>query len=250
MLRQAAAVVATLGYVGSALGQMTLVTDDRYNEYFIEITNINGFTSDASERDDASFGSPFASSVGDTLFFSGSNGNADADQDSSITTEVILADLGCSSFADALFFESVYAVGYSQVDVVFSVAAPSPYEFEVTSWSQVSGGQAAAWLEWADGSGAIEVMSGVGSGTGVLAPGEYHLYIGVLSEVFTTDFPPDSESAGVVATFTVTPPGCVSEADVTTTGAAEGEPGFGVPDGEITGADIQFFVNAWFAGCP
>ena len=34
-------------------------------------------------------------------------------------------------------------------------------------------------------------------------------------------------------------------ADVTTTGAAIGDPGYGQPDGEVTGADIQYFVNAW-----
>ena len=38
-----------------------------------------------------------------------------------------------------------------------------------------------------------------------------------------------------------------SEADVTTTGAGIGDPGFGVPDGQITGADLQYFVNGWVA---
>ena len=41
--------------------------------------------------------------------------------------------------------------------------------------------------------------------------------------------------------------GC-GPADVTTTGAAQGDPGFGVPDGAITGADIQHYINAWVAG--
>jgi len=40
--------------------------------------------------------------------------------------------------------------------------------------------------------------------------------------------------------------GCA--ADVTTTGAGSGDPGYGVPDGEVTGTDIQYFVNAWVAG--
>ena len=39
-------------------------------------------------------------------------------------------------------------------------------------------------------------------------------------------------------------------ADLTTTGAGAGDPGYGVPDGAVTGADIQFFVNLWVAGCP
>ena len=34
-------------------------------------------------------------------------------------------------------------------------------------------------------------------------------------------------------------------ADVTTTGAGQGDPGYGVPDGQTTAADIQYFVNAW-----
>jgi len=39
-------------------------------------------------------------------------------------------------------------------------------------------------------------------------------------------------------------------ADLTTTGAAIGEAGYGVPDGAVTAADLQFFVNAWVLGCP
>ena len=41
-----------------------------------------------------------------------------------------------------------------------------------------------------------------------------------------------------------------SEADVTTTGAGQGDPGFGLPDGQITGADINYYVNIWILGCP
>ena len=37
-------------------------------------------------------------------------------------------------------------------------------------------------------------------------------------------------------------------ADLTTQGAGIGDPGFGVPDGIITGADIQYYVNFWVAG--
>ena len=39
-------------------------------------------------------------------------------------------------------------------------------------------------------------------------------------------------------------------ADVTTQGAGPGDAGFGVPDGEVTGADLSWFVNLWVAGCP
>ena len=39
-------------------------------------------------------------------------------------------------------------------------------------------------------------------------------------------------------------------ADVTTTGAGVGDPGYGVPDGSLTAADIQYYVNLWVAGCP
>ena len=41
-----------------------------------------------------------------------------------------------------------------------------------------------------------------------------------------------------------------ADADLTTQNAPIGDPLFGVPDTFITGADLQFFVNAWFAGCP
>jgi hypothetical protein len=43
------------------------------------------------------------------------------------------------------------------------------------------------------------------------------------------------------------PSGC-SPADVTTTGAGAGSPGYGVPDNQITAADLNYFVNAWVAG--
>jgi len=36
-------------------------------------------------------------------------------------------------------------------------------------------------------------------------------------------------------------------ADVTTTGAGVGDPGYGVPDGAVTAADLNYFVNAWVA---
>ena len=39
-------------------------------------------------------------------------------------------------------------------------------------------------------------------------------------------------------------------ADFTTQGAGTGDPGFGVPDGLVTAGDIQFYVNEWIAGCP
>ena len=38
--------------------------------------------------------------------------------------------------------------------------------------------------------------------------------------------------------------------DVTTQGAPAGDPDFGVPDGLVTGADLLYFVNAWLVGCP
>jgi len=38
-------------------------------------------------------------------------------------------------------------------------------------------------------------------------------------------------------------------ADVTTQGAGAGDPGYGVPDGLVSAADIQFFVNSWLTGC-
>ena len=39
-------------------------------------------------------------------------------------------------------------------------------------------------------------------------------------------------------------------ADLTTTGAGSGDPGYGVPDGSVTAADLNYFVNTWVAGCP
>ena len=53
---------------------------------------------------------------------------------------------------------------------------------------------------------------------------------------------PDVNSNGI-------PDECESlcPADVTTQGAGLGDPGFGVPDGLVTGADINFYVNAWVA---
>ena len=44
------------------------------------------------------------------------------------------------------------------------------------------------------------------------------------------------------------PPPCPP--DVTTAGAFEGDPGFGVPDGAVTGADLNYFVNFWVDSGP
>jgi len=37
-------------------------------------------------------------------------------------------------------------------------------------------------------------------------------------------------------------------ADITTQGAGVGDPGYGVPDGQVTAADLNYYVNAWVAG--
>jgi len=39
-------------------------------------------------------------------------------------------------------------------------------------------------------------------------------------------------------------------ADVTTQGAASGDPMYGVPDALVSASDLNYFVNAWVAGCP
>jgi len=39
-------------------------------------------------------------------------------------------------------------------------------------------------------------------------------------------------------------------ADLTTTGTPIGDPNYGVPDGMVTAADIQFYANLYVAGCP
>jgi len=40
------------------------------------------------------------------------------------------------------------------------------------------------------------------------------------------------------------------EADLTTANAPAGDPLCGVPDGAVTAADLLYFVNAWVEGCP
>jgi len=39
-------------------------------------------------------------------------------------------------------------------------------------------------------------------------------------------------------------------ADRTTTETNPGEPGYGVPDGTINGADLSYYVELWINGCP
>jgi len=43
-------------------------------------------------------------------------------------------------------------------------------------------------------------------------------------------------------------PAC--RADVTTQGAPPGDPKYGQPDGLVTAADLNFYVNLWVVGCP
>ena len=49
------------------------------------------------------------------------------------------------------------------------------------------------------------------------------------------------------ATLTAAPAAC-SPADLTTQGAGAGDPGYGEPDGQVTAADLNYFVNAWVSG--
>jgi len=37
---------------------------------------------------------------------------------------------------------------------------------------------------------------------------------------------------------------------MTTQNAPIGDPNYGVPDGIVSAADIQYYVNLWVAGCP
>ena len=39
-------------------------------------------------------------------------------------------------------------------------------------------------------------------------------------------------------------------ADVTSQGAGVGDPGYGIPDGSVTASDLNYFVNRWINGCP
>jgi len=38
--------------------------------------------------------------------------------------------------------------------------------------------------------------------------------------------------------------------DVTSQGAGVGDPGYGIPDGSVTASDLNYFVNRWINGCP
>jgi len=54
------------------------------------------------------------------------------------------------------------------------------------------------------------------------------------------------EGGQLLAMFSPFSAAC-GEADITTQGAPAGDQSNGVPDGIVTGADLQFFINAWFA---
>ncbi len=78
---------------------------------------------------------------------------------------------------------------------------------------------------------------------GNVAPGGFLIYsdamFGANVEVTTVTF--------VGATTTIVGGAC-SAADLTTQGAGAGDPDFGAPDGLVTGADIQYYVNFWVIG--
>ena len=256
MLKRAAAVAALLGFVGSALGQMTLIADERYTDCLVwGIDDLAYDTDDVHES--AAIGQPFVSSILSSPLFGVWLHSADASQNSSVTGDLISADL--TAFAHSLApaeTSSGSSIARSRLNVVFSLSEPTPYDFTVTTWFEDAFlpfiGQATARLEWADGSGVIEDLVGVSSASGVLAAGEYRLILNAHASVSAGQ--PNIEAligAGVSATFSVpaTPSAC-SEADVTTQGAGAGDPLFGIPDGIISGADINFFVNEWVTGCP
>jgi len=79
------------------------------------------------------------------------------------------------------------------------------------------------------------------------------------ADLTTTNAPPGSAGYGV-------PDGLVTAADIqfyvnawvaqdtpadlTTQNAPVGDPAYGVPDGLVTAIDLQYYVNLWLAGCP
>jgi len=91
-----------------------------------------------------------------------------------------------------------------------------------------------------------------GTGTGdtqvfEVPAGATRLYFGFIDSNACGD-PPGwyADNSGVITLTVVFESACA--ADITTQGAGVGDPGYGVPDGLVTAADLNYFVNAYVAG--
>ena len=97
------------------------------------------------------------------------------------------------------------------------------------------------WYQWYFGAGTIPgatsssyTIASVGAGNF----GDYSVEAITLCDSTFSSVATLSECASVAC----------GPADITTAGAGIGDPGYGVPDGAVTAADLNYFVNAWVAG--
>ena len=185
MLRAATGFTA-LAIAGSAFGQMTLIDDDRYTTYYIEVVDPTGVSDVVQVAEQPLFGQPFFSNFGDSVAYSGSYGEAHVYQSSSITSDTVSANLSANAYADAAASESVVTSMMSIVQVRFSLAEPMAFEFEVTSLSKLGDIQAAAGIQDANDS-LFVVLYGLGFASGELPPGEYTVAFAVFGGASAED---------------------------------------------------------------
>jgi len=179
-----------------------------------------------------------------------------------VSSDYDLAGAGAGVFGAAGFYGfggDINISGSSAPDATASNAAVDA----ALSWASTTDLGTFSFVQAAGGRG---LAGGLAANPAELATFDITIDAGAASGDFTLDYsgsvvlvmddtlttfstsPGLNQMSLTTTPLTITVSAGCSPADVTTTGAGVGDPGYGVPDGAITTTDIQYYVNFWVAG--
>jgi hypothetical protein len=165
---------------------------------------------------------------------SGNGGNSDVDNGQTILTSPSF-DLSLGATVSYQYWLNDFTNGElngDSFDVDISLD-------DGTNWTNVRSYTTAA-LSWRSDS------IGVGTETGTSSTVRFRF---IAEDVGNQNITEGGLDDFVISRFECedTNPAC-GPADITTQGSGSGDPGYGVPDGAVTGADINYYINFWVAG--
>lgn len=242
-----------------AIGQITLVSDNRDISAVVLVMDINGFTTEDSETASPPFGQDFDDSVRASAVRGASTSTMFVSQESSIGAALVDAFGFADGRGDAFIFEAATGDGLSLFDIVFDLDSEIDYTIDA-ALTRVSGGASSVELR-IDGGATIERFTSSGAASGVLPAGRYRLIAKASAAVVAIDDVIDTSRASFVLGFMLEETcevdfngdGVVDFFDVvwflTLYAAADPSVDY-TGDGILDFFDVVAFLVLFNAGCP